>query len=212
MDWGDRMEQAVLDAAIVRAPAMGWNSRMVRAACDDNGLSLGDEELLLPNGARDLAALLSRRHDDRALATLAELDVASLKIRERIARAVSARLEAGAQDLEATRRCAAFLALPTNADLGLKLAWESADHLWRWAGDTATDWNHYSKRTILSGILIPAMTMRWFDGRDAADAFVSRRIDNVMAFEKWKAGKDFDAPLRKLTDVLSQMRYGAKAE
>ena len=211
-DWGDRMEQAVLDAAIVRAPAMGWNSRMVRAACDDNGLSLGDEELLLPNGARDLAALLSRRHDDRALATLAELDVASLKIRERIARAVSARLEAGAQDLEATRRCAAFLALPTNADLGLKLAWESADHLWHWAGDTATDWNHYSKRTILSAILIPAMTMRWFDGRDAADAFVSRRIDNVMAFEKWKAGKDFDAPLRKVTEVLSQMRYGAKAE
>ncbi|MGV9010403.1 COQ9 family protein [Brevundimonas sp.] len=211
-DWGDRMEQAVLDAAIVRAHVMGWNSRMVRAACDDNGLSLGDEELLLPNGARDLAALLSRRHDDRALATLAELDVASLKIRERIARAVSARLEAGAHDLEATRRCATFLALPTNADLGLKLAWESADHLWHWAGDTATDWNHYSKRTILSGILIPAMTMRWFDGRDAADAFVSRRIDNVMAFEKWKAGKDFDAPLRKLTDVLSRMRYGAKAQ
>ena len=56
------------------------------------------------------------------------------------------------------------------------------------------------------------MTMRWFDGRDAADAFVSRRIDNVMAFEKWKAGKDFDAPLRKVTEVLSQMRYGAKAE
>ena len=209
-DWGDRMEQAVLDAAIVRAPIMGWNNRMVRAACEDNGLSLGDEELLLPNGARDLAALLSRRHDDRALATLADLDVASLKIRERIARAVSARLEAGAQDLEATRRCAAFLALPTNADLGLKLAWESADHLWHWAGDTATDWNHYSKRTILSGILIPAMTMRWFDGREAADAFVSRRIDNVMAFEKWKAGKDFDAPLRKVTEVLSRMRYGAK--
>ncbi|WP_374599996.1 COQ9 family protein [Brevundimonas sp.] len=209
-DWGDRMEQAVLDAAILRAPVMGWNSRMVRSACEDNGLSLGDEELLLPNGARDLAALLSRRHDDRALATLAELDVASLKIRERIARAVSARLEAGAQDLEATRRCAAFLALPTNADLGLKLAWESADHLWHWAGDTATDWNHYSKRTILSGILIPAMTMRWFDGREAADAFVSRRIDNVMAFEKWKAGKDFDAPLRKVTEVLSRLRYGAK--
>lgn len=209
-DWGDRMEQAVLDAAIVRAPVIGWNSRMVRSACEDNGLSLGDEELLLPNGARDLAALLSRRHDDRALATLANLDVASLKIRERIARAVSARLEAGAQDLEATRRCAAFLALPTNADLGLKLAWESADHLWHWAGDTATDWNHYSKRTILSGILIPAMTMRWFDGREAADAFVSRRIDNVMAFEKWKAGKDFDAPLRKVTEVLSRMRYGTK--
>ena len=210
-DWADRMEQAVLDAAVERAPALGWNGRMVRAACAANGLSRGDEELLFPNGARDLAALLSRRHDDRALASLAEVDPKSLKIRERIARAVSARLEAGAADLEATRRCAAFLALPVNADLGLKLAWETADDLWNWAGDTATDWNHYSKRAILSGILIPALTMHWFDGRDAAEAFVARRIDYVMTFEKWKAGKDFDAPLRKVTDVLSRMRYGAKS-
>lgn len=210
-DWGDRMEQAVLDAALRRAPALGWNSRLVRAACEDNGLSRGDEELLLPNGARDLAALLSRRHDDRALESLAGVEAKSLKMRERIARAVSARMEAGAADLEATRRCAAFLALPVNADLGLKLAWESADLLWNWAGDTATDWNHYSKRTILSGILIPALTMRWFDGREAAEAFVAARIENVMSFEKWKAGKDFDAPLRKVTDLLSRIRYGAKA-
>lgn len=210
-DWGDRMEQAVLDAALRRAPALGWNSRLVRAACEDNGLSRGDEELLLPNGARDLAALLSRRHDDRALASLAGVEAKSLKMRERIARAVSARMEAGAADLEATRRCAAFLALPVNADLGLKLAWESADLLWNWAGDTATDWNHYSKRTILSGILIPALTMRWFDGREAAETFVAARIENVMSFEKWKAGKDFDAPLRKVTDLLSRIRYGAKA-
>jgi hypothetical protein len=103
-------------------------------------------------------------------------------------------MEAGAEDIDATRKCAAFLALPTNADLGLKLAWETSDLLWNWAGDTATDWNHYSKRTILSGILIPALTMRWFDGRERAEAFVAARIENVMAFEKWKAGKEFRRP------------------
>lgn len=210
-DWADVAEQTALDAAIARAPALGWNARLVREACEACGLSRGDEELLLPNGARDLAALLSRRHDARALEALGAVDAKSLKIRERIACAVSERMEAGAADLEATRRCAAFLALPVNADLGLKLAWESADHLWRWAGDEATDWNHYSKRAILSGILIPALTMRWFDGREAAGEFVARRIENVMTFEKWKAGKDFDAPLRKVTDVLSRMRYGARA-
>ncbi|MNK27676.1 hypothetical protein D3C87_460380 [compost metagenome] len=52
--------------------------------------------------------------------------------------------------------------------------------------------------------------MRWFDGKDAADAFVARRIENVMAFEKWKAGKDFDAPLKAVTDALGRLRYGAK--
>jgi ubiquinone biosynthesis protein COQ9 len=205
-DWADRMEQAVLDAAIRLAPALGWNSRMVRAACAETGLSAGDEELLLPNGARDLAALLSRRHDARALEALGE--AGTMKIRARIAAAVSARMEAGATDLEATKRCAGFLALPTNADLSLSLAWESADHLWRWAGDTATDWNHYSKRVILSGILIPALTLRWFEGRERAESFVNARIDNVMAFEKWKAGKDFEAPVRKATEILSRLRYG----
>lgn len=210
-DWADRMEQAVLDAAVARAPRFGWNGRLVRAACEAEGLSAGDQELLFPHGARDLAALLSRRHDARAIQTLAATPAESMKIRQRIAAAMSARMEAGAQDLEATKKCAAFLALPQNADLGLSLAWETSDLLWRWAGDTATDWNHYSKRTILSGILIPALTMRWFQGRDEAEAFVARRIENVMAFEKWKAGKDFEAPIRRVTDVLSRLRYGPTA-
>ena len=60
---------------------------------------------------------------------------------------------------------------------------------------------------ILSGILIPALTMRLFDGKPAADKFVAARIENVMAFEKWKAGKDFEAPLKRVTDVLARLRY-----
>ena len=207
-DWADQTEQAVLDIAIRRVPGLGWNGLLVRAAGGEAGLSEGDIELLFPNGARDLAALLSRRHDDRAMAALSALDPATLKIRERIARSVSARLEVAAEDAEAAKRCAGFLALPHNADLGLSLAWETADLLWRWSGDTATDWNHYSKRTILSGILIPALTMRLFDGREKEEAFVAARIENVMAFEKWKAGKDFEAPLKRFTDALSRMRYG----
>ena len=210
-DWADRMEQAVLDSAIERAPALGWNGRLVRAACEAQGLSRGDGELLLPNGARDLAALLWRRHDDQAMAALADIDPATLKIRERIARGVEARLEAAAVDGEAEKRVAGFMALPTNADLALTLTWATADRLWRWAGDSATDWNHYSKRAILSGILVPAMTLRLFDGKAAADAFVAARIENVMSFEKWKAGKDFDAPMTRITDLLARLRYGARA-
>ena len=209
-DWADRMEQRVLDAALERAPTLGWNGRMVAAACRACGLSEGDRELLLPNGPRDLAALLWRRHDAAAMESLAGIDPSSLKIRERISQAVSARLEAAAADGEAERRLAGFLALPTNADLVLSLTWATADGIWRWAGDVATDWNHQSKRLTLSGILIPAMTLRLFDGREASDAFVAARIDNVMAFEKWKAGRDFYAPLRTATDLLARLRYGPR--
>lgn len=206
--WARAAEQRLLDAALVRAPALGWTARLVRQAARDVGLAEPDAELLLPHGARDLAALLSRRHDDRAFEALAGADPATLKIRERIARGVAARLDAAAADGEAARRCAAFLALPPQAPLAGRLVWASADRIWRWAGDVATDENHYSKRAILSGILAPALTLRLFDGEAAARDFVAARIDNVMAFEKWKAGRDFGAPLRQAADVLSRLRYG----
>lgn len=209
-DWATRTEQAVLQAAIQRAPRMGWSAQMVRSACEDCGLSLGDQELLIPNGPRDLAALMSRYHDAQAMKALEATPASTLKIRQRIAAGLSARLEAAADDLEASKKCAGFLALPFNADLGISLAWESANHIWRWAGDTATDQNHYSKRMILGGILLPALTIRLFEGKEAADRFCDKRIENVMQFEKWKAGKDFDAPMRRITDFLGRLRYGAK--
>jgi len=209
-DWAERTEQTVLDAAIARAPALGWNARLVREACEACGLSLGDEELLLPNGARDLAALLSRRHDTRALAALAEVHASNLKIRERIRRAVEARLDAAASDEPATRRWMGHLALPQNLALGGRLAWESADALWRWAGDTATDENHYSKRTLLAGILTGAMAVRMASGREDALEFADRRIEDVMRFEKWKGTTKF-RPSQWLSEAAERMgraRYG----
>ena len=115
--------------------------------------------------------------------------------------------------LQLARRWAAFLALPINAPLGLRLAWESADKIWRWAGDEATDENHYSKRAILSGILIPAMGLRLAEGADAAHAFVAARIENVMAFEKWKATTKLRPSLvmDQVAGALGRIRFGGKA-
>ena len=210
-DWATTTEQALLDESLKLAPIHGWTQRTVTLAGKALGLSPGETELLIPHGPADLAALLSRRHDDRALAALAEVHASNLKIRERIRRAVEARLDAAASDEPALRRWSGYLSLPQNMALAARLTWDSADVLWRWAGDTATDENHYTKRVLLAGILSGAGAIRMSTGRKAALEFVDRRIENVMAFEKWKAGKDFDAPFRKVSDALSRMRYGAKA-
>ncbi|HRH19615.1 MAG TPA: COQ9 family protein [Brevundimonas sp.] len=206
-DWADRTEQRLLDAAIPRAADLGITPALLKAAGEACGLSEGDVGLLLPNGPADLVALLSRRHDAKAMQTLAQLDAGTLKIREKIAQGLSARLEAAAADLEASRRAVGFLTLPPNLSLAGRLTWESADLIWRWAGDVATDENHYSKRAILSGILAPALTMRLFDGREPAEAFVAARIENVMAFEKWKAGLKVSEPLKAAAEALAKMRY-----
>jgi ubiquinone biosynthesis protein COQ9 len=205
-DWAATTEQAILDQALILAPDFGWTRPMTLAAARKAGLTTGEADLLLPGGPRDLAALLSRRHDAAALAALP--DPASLKIRQRIRAAVLARLEAAGRDREALRRWAGFLALPLNIPLALRLVWESADGLWRWAGDTATDENHYSKRAILSGILISAQAIDLASGRDAALTYLDARIQNVMDFEKWKAGIKPSDFAKEIVGALSRIRYG----
>jgi ubiquinone biosynthesis protein COQ9 len=152
---------------------------------------------------------LSRRHNARALAALAAFDVKALKIRQRIREGVLAWLDAHAADAEASRRAMGFLALPSNLPLAGRLTWASADLIWRWAGDVATDENHYSKRAILSGILASTLAIEEASGRAAASAHLDARIDNVMAFEKWKAGLPKPSEIGKtLAGALGRFRFG----
>jgi ubiquinone biosynthesis protein COQ9 len=206
-DWASETEQRVLDEALPLVGASGWSRPTVMAAAKAAGLSEPEAELLLPHGARDLAALLSRRHDAAALAALSLTDATTLKIRERIRTGVVARLDAARADEMAVRRWAGFLALPTNLPLALRLVWDSADAIWRWAGDTATDENHYSKRAILSGILITTLSLDLASGREAALTHLDRSIDNVMSFEKWKAGIKPAELARDVAGALSRLRY-----
>ncbi|MDP2214473.1 COQ9 family protein [Phenylobacterium sp.] len=208
--WARNVEDQVLSLALPHVPQMGWSPLLVARAGAEADLSRGEIELLFPNGAADLAALLGRRHDRETLAILAETDPQALKIRERIRLAVETRLDAAAQDEAIARRWSGFLALPQNLPLASRLLWDSADQLWRWAGDTATDENHYSKRAILSGILSAALAIRVASGRGASMDFVDARIANVMSFEKWKATTKLrpSEALKTFAQTLGRMRYG----
>jgi ubiquinone biosynthesis protein COQ9 len=209
-DWAQDMEAKVLAEAIRLASDHPWNAALVVTAAKAAGLGQADAELLLPNGARDLVALLARRHDALTLARLAKVDLATLKIRERITLAVEERVEAAMADETAVKRASLFLAHPGNAALGVSLAWTSADALWRWAGDTSTDENHYSKRAILAGVLTPTLAVRLSAGRTRAKTYLDRRIENVMGFEKWKGA--LPQPIEALAGAaafLGRLRYGA---
>jgi ubiquinone biosynthesis protein COQ9 len=209
-DVAERVEGRVLDAALKLAPAMGWSDRLIPAAAREAGVSEAEARLLLPQGARDLAALLWRRHDAATGAALSRIDPQTMKVRERIREAVKLRVEIAAADGEAERRAAAWLALPPNGPLALRLAWATADQLWRWAGDTATDENHYSKRAILSGVLLSTAVAYTGRGPEAAWRTLDAQIDRVMRFEVWKARLPKPSAFAQdLARRLGRLRYGA---
>jgi ubiquinone biosynthesis protein COQ9 len=206
-DWASETEAKFVEAALDLAGEMGFSAAMLDRASRQVGLSRAETELLLPHGLADLAALVTRHHDDKAMAALAGVDPASLKIRERIHTAVMARHDAAFVDEAATHRLVWFLALPQNLPLAFRLLWGSADRIWRWAGDTATDENHYSKRAILSGVLITTLIVRLTQDREACERELAARIQNVMDFEKWKAGIKPGKAMIEFAQALGKLRY-----
>ena len=208
--WAEDAENQLLTAALPHAARLGWTARLVAAGARDAGFTLPEADLLAPHGPRDLAALLFRRHDRAALETLSGVDPRSLKVRERIRQGVTARGDVAMADEGAVRSCAGFLCLPHNARLGLRLVWASADGIWRWAGDTATDENHYSKRVLLAEILITTLAVRLAAGPQAATAHLDDRIAGVMAFERWKAGLHPSDAAVRIAAALGRLRYGRR--
>src|SRR3546814_12177150 len=106
---------------------------------------------------------------------------------------VETRIDLLAAHRESLRRALALLALPPHVPFAVKLGWRAADHMWRLAGDTATDYNHYSKRAILGAVYGSTMAVFLNDAsEDFADtrAFLARRIDQVMRFESWKRSEE----------------------
>ncbi len=127
---------------------------------------------------------------DRAMASrLPAETLATMKVRERIRQLVEARIDLLSENRESLRRALAIEAMPLNAPRALKWGWRSADIMWRLAGDIATDYNHYTKRAMLGSIYAATLAVLVNDdseGEAETRAFLGRRIDNVMSFEKAK--------------------------
>ncbi len=182
--------ERLLDAAEPHVAFDGWSAATLRAAAVESGLAPGLVAALVPRGAVDLALAAHRRADRRMSLALAEMDLSGLRFHQRIARAVRLRLEL-AGDREAVRRATALFALPIHAAEGAALIWGTADAIWTALGDTSRDFAWYSKRASLAAVY--SSTLLYWLGDDSPDRqatwdFLDRRIGNVMAFEKVKAG------------------------
>lgn len=152
--------------------------------------------------------------DAAMLARFADGGLDGLPVRERIRQLVQFRLDAIAGKEEALSRALAIMAMPQNAARGLRLGWKSADAMWRLAGDTATDYNHYTKRAILGSVYAATLAVFAADtseGKAETAAFLDRRLQGILRFEKAKAR--FLAPDREhfsLVRLLGRLRYPAR--
>ncbi|NIJ06884.1 ubiquinone biosynthesis protein COQ9 [Sphingomonas vulcanisoli] len=191
----------------------GWSEEAAGAAARALGIPADRARLAFPDGAVGMIDAWFGSIDRAMAEALPPETLAAMKIRVRITALVRARLEAAAPHREALRRALAILALPTNAATGAKLGWRAADAMWRLAGDDATGLAHYTKRLTLAAVYGSTMLVFLDDESDGFSdtyAFLDRRIENVMQFEKFKARLKPD-PDRHFSPArfLGRLRYPA---
>ncbi|WP_051519826.1 COQ9 family protein [Sphingobium sp. Ant17] len=168
----------------------GWRKEAVMMAAAEKGVDADIAALAFADGPVDMIDAWFASIDAAMLDALPPETLDALSIRKKIIALVEARLALVAPDREALRRALAILAMPTNAARAARLGWRAADAMWRAAGDTSTDLAHYTKRMTLAGVY--AATLLVFvddasDGHADSRAFLARRIEGVMRFEKLKA-------------------------
>ena len=203
-------EAELAQAVAPFVPDLGLNRLSLNAGAKAAGFSDGERDLIAPNGASDIAAILWRAHDAVLTSPETEAALTTMKIRDKIGHLLTLRLDAAAADERLARHLMGFFALPHHAALYHRLLWETADIIWRLAGDKALDENHYTKRMIVSGILTTAMMTRLSQGREAQQDQIARNIQSVMDFEKFKAKLPFkpEEAMLNLAGALGKMRFG----
>ncbi|WP_084863836.1 COQ9 family protein [Salibaculum halophilum] len=209
----DPRTRELLAAIVPHVVFDGWSEQAFRAACSDIEMPLDEARLLCPRGAVDLAVLFHREGDQRMVDMLDTADLSQMRFREKVAHAIRLRLQA-AGDKEAVRRGTSLFALPHMAAEGSGLIWGTADAIWTALGDTSEDANWYTKRATLSAVY-GSVVLFWLgdtspDDMDT-DAFIDRRIADVMRFEKVKAAVNDNPLLKPLTVPLGKLAGRVRA-
>jgi ubiquinone biosynthesis protein COQ9 len=168
-----------LQALLKEAAFGGWSQETLEKSCP-NAL------ILFPKGIADAVAAFAEEMDTKMESHFSTESFSKLKIREKIQYGLMFRLKEHQKNREAIRRLMTYYALPHHAPEAAAHAWKTADRLWYLAGDTATDYNYYTKRTLLVGVYTATLLSWATDSTpdlSVTEEFLSRRIENVMKIE-----------------------------
>ena len=176
----------LVEAMLVHVPFDGGAWSALEAGAKDLGQEAGDARRAFTGGLGAAAAHFARWSARRMLAELAAMDLEGMRIRDRIHACVKTRLAMNAENKEAMQRLLSFLALPQNAGRLSKMTWRTCSEMWYAAGDSSTDWKHYSKRGLLASVYSSTILYWMADEGDENGDFpetrgvLERRIDDVL--------------------------------
>lgn len=182
----DQIRDKIIETVLPDVPFDGWTWDGIKQAAVKAGYEADMASAVFPAGLKDAVAHFADLADRWMLTALEGVNPENMRVRDRVSYCVLTRFDALRPHKEAVRRALSYWSLPGGRSMKAgKTVWRTADRIWDWAGDTATDYNRYTKRGLLSGILATTMLV-WLDDDSENEQktrdFLDRRIENVMQF------------------------------
>ena len=167
----------------------GWTANILSLCSKNPVLSSDDIKVFFPHGRIDLLKFWFSLSDNLMLKDLKEIDIESLKIRERIKIIIKKRLQRWILYRSAIKKTIPLLLQPTYNQYIIYSLGITLDMIWRIAGDKSVDFNYYTKRGLLFGVYSSTLIF-WLDdsSEDCIETwdFLDRRIAEVLEIPKFK--------------------------
>lgn len=181
------LKATFLEHMLHNVPFDGWTLDCFYHTAKQLNLPKPAARELFRNTLADIVDYFMRSIDAEMATRLKEQNIASLRIRDRIKTAVQTRLAILTPYRPHIERLVSYYSLhPCQATQSL---YQTTDTIWHLAGDTTTDYNHYSKR-ILLGMVYSSTLLYWLkdNSTNYEDSwhFLDRRIENVLNIGKIK--------------------------
>ncbi len=198
----------LLDQVVLHVPFDGWTQACLEMAARDCDMSDDRLAALLPKGMTDAIALASQIADEDMVTAFHALEEPPAKMHLKIRTLILLRLTQAIPHKEAVRRTMSALATPLHAPMSSALLYQTVDHMWRAAGDDATDASFYTKRATLAAVY--SATLLAFLGDDSADmakteAFLDRRLADVAKIPK------VTGPIKQMAGQIGGMMQAVMA-
>ena len=197
----------LLLAMLKHVPFDGWSWCALKAGMADLNKDPDDIRFIFPNGPIDAARHFGIYFDGIMSKTVKEKSIDAMPVREKIKFIVETRLELFSPFKESIRCLLSFLSLPGNKSVAFQLTFKAVDEMWYLAGDQSTDYNYYSKRTLLTGVY-GSTILYWLSDNDdqflATRNFLERRINNITIIPRVK--RALSDKLGSISKIIKELK------
>ncbi len=183
------LKDRLLSKMLTLAGKEGWNNHTLEMSAQQLGMDPKFAFVGFPQGATEVMVYYMRKLDKEMLNAFNQSNNAQKKVRQKAIDLIFTRLKLLNPHKDAAKAILQFIIIPSHSIASAESLAITCDVMWKAIGDTATDFNYYSKRFLLASVYSSTL-MYWIKDESPNNKetmrFLEERIEQLFAVVRKK--------------------------